>query len=36
MTIERAVQEYLQAHRTVEHRPKTLEWHQMVLAHFQQ
>jgi site-specific recombinase XerD len=36
MTIERAVQEYLQAHREVGHRPKTLEWHQMVLAHFQQ
>ncbi len=36
LTIERAVEEYLQAHRTVEHRPKTLEWHQMALAHFQQ
>ncbi len=36
LTIERAVQEYLQAHRTVEHRLKTLEWHQMVLSHLQQ
>ena len=36
LTIERAVQEYLQAHREVGHRPKTLEWHHMVLAHFQQ
>ena len=36
LTIERAVQEYLQAHREVGHRPKTLEWHQMVLSHFQQ
>jgi site-specific recombinase XerD len=36
MTIERAVQEYLQAHREVGHRPKTLEWHQMVLSHLQQ
>jgi site-specific recombinase XerD len=36
LTIERAVQEYLQAHRTVGHRPKTLAWHQMVLCHLQQ
>jgi hypothetical protein len=36
LTIERAVQEYLQAHREVEHRPKTLEWHQMALCHLQQ
>jgi site-specific recombinase XerD len=36
LTIERAIQEYLQAHRTVEHRPKTLEWHHMVLGHLQQ
>jgi site-specific recombinase XerD len=36
LTIERAVQEYLQAHRAVGHRPKTLEWHHMALAHFQQ
>jgi len=36
LTIERAVQEYLQAHREVGHRPKTLEWHHMVLAHLQQ
>jgi len=36
LTIERAIQDYLQAHRTVGHRPKTLEWHQMVLGHFQQ
>jgi len=36
LTIERAVQEYLQAHREVGHRLKTLEWHQMVLNHLQQ
>jgi site-specific recombinase XerD len=36
LTIDRAVQEYLQAHRTVEHRPKTLEWHHMALGHLQQ
>jgi len=36
LTIERAVQEYLQAHRAVGHRPKTLEWHQMVLCHLHQ
>ena len=36
LTIEQAIQEYLQAHRTVGHRPKTLEWHQMVLRHLQQ
>jgi len=36
LTIERAVQEYLQAHRIVGHRPKTLEWHQIVLCHLQQ
>ncbi|BCL83739.1 transposase family protein [Ktedonobacteria bacterium brp13] len=36
LTIERAIQEYLQAHRTVGHRPKTLEWHQMVLTHLRQ
>jgi hypothetical protein len=36
LTIERAVQEYLQAHRDVRHRLKTLEWHQMVLCHLQQ
>jgi site-specific recombinase XerD len=36
LTIERAVQEYLQAHRTVEHRPKTLEWHLMALSHLRQ
>jgi site-specific recombinase XerD len=35
LTIERAVQEYLQAHRIVGHRPKTLEWHQMALSHLQ-
>ncbi len=35
LTIERAIQEYLQAHRTVGHRPKTLEWHRMVLCHLQ-
>jgi len=36
LTIERAVQEYLQAHRKAGHRPKTLEWHQMVLGHLHQ
>ncbi|HET8842318.1 MAG TPA: transposase family protein, partial [Ktedonobacteraceae bacterium] len=36
LTIERAIQDYLQAHRTVGHRPKTLEWHQLVLAHLHQ
>jgi len=36
LTIDQAVQEYLQAHRTVEHRPKTLEWHHMALGHLQQ
>jgi len=36
LTIERAVREYQQAHREVGHRPKTLEWHQMVLSHLQQ
>jgi site-specific recombinase XerD len=36
LTIERAVQEYLQAHREVGHRPKTLEWHQMALGHLHQ
>ncbi|HTK11372.1 MAG TPA: tyrosine-type recombinase/integrase, partial [Ktedonobacteraceae bacterium] len=36
LTIERAIQQYLQAHRTVGHRPKTLEWHQMALGHLQQ
>jgi len=35
LTIERAIQEYLRAHRTVGHRPKTLEWHQMALCHLQ-
>ncbi len=36
LTIERAIQEYLQAHREVGHRPKTLEWHQMALSHLQE
>jgi hypothetical protein len=36
LTIERAVQEYLQAHRAVGRRPKTLEWHRMALSHVQQ
>ncbi|GHO84115.1 hypothetical protein [Dictyobacter formicarum] len=36
LTMERAVQEYLQAHHKVGHRPKTLEWHHMVLSHLQQ
>jgi site-specific recombinase XerD len=36
LTIARAIQQYLQAHRTVGHRPKTLEWHQTVLAHLHQ
>jgi len=35
LTIARAVQEYLQAHRSVADRPKTLEWHQTALTHFQ-
>ena len=35
LTIERAIQEYLRAHREVGHRPKTLEWHQMALSHLQ-
>jgi site-specific recombinase XerD len=35
LTIERAIQQYLQAHRAVEHRPKTLEWHQTALGHLQ-
>jgi site-specific recombinase XerD len=33
LTIERAIQQYLQAHRAVEHRPKTLQWHQTALGH---
>src|SRR5260221_11287398 len=36
LTIERAIQEYLRAHREVGHRPKTLEWHHMALSHLQQ
>ncbi len=36
LTVARAIQQYLQAHRTVGHRPKTLEWHQTVLAHLHQ
>ncbi|HEX4204111.1 MAG TPA: tyrosine-type recombinase/integrase, partial [Ktedonobacteraceae bacterium] len=36
LTIERAIQKYLQAHRKAGHRPKTLEWHQMVLSHLHQ
>jgi site-specific recombinase XerD len=36
LTIERAIQEYLQAHREVGHRPKTLEWHHMALCQLQQ
>jgi site-specific recombinase XerD len=36
LTIERAIQEYLQAHREVGHRPKTLEWHHMALSHLHQ
>jgi site-specific recombinase XerD len=35
LTMERAIQEYLQAHREVGHRPKTLEWHHMALGHLQ-
>jgi len=31
LTIERAIQSYLQAQRTARHRPKTLEWHQAAL-----
>jgi len=36
LTMERAIQEYLQAHREVGHRPKTLEWHHMALCHLHQ
>jgi site-specific recombinase XerD len=36
LTMERAIQEYLQAHREVGHRPKTLEWHHMALCHLRQ
>lgn len=36
LTIQRAIQQYLQAHRTVGHRPKTLEWHQIALGHVQE
>jgi hypothetical protein len=36
LTMQRAVREYLQAHREVGHRPKTLEWHHMALCHLQQ
>ena len=36
LTIERGIQEYLQAHREVGHRPKTLEWHHMALCHLHQ
>lgn len=36
LTIERAIQQYLKAHRKAGHRPKTLEWHQMALAHLHQ
>jgi hypothetical protein len=36
LTIERAIQEYLQAQREVGHRPKTLEWHHMALGHLHQ
>jgi site-specific recombinase XerD len=35
LTIERAVQSYLQAHRKARYRPKTLEWHQRALCQFQ-
>ncbi len=35
LTIERAIHSYLQAHRTARHRPKTLEWHRMVLHQLQ-
>ena len=35
LTLKRAIQEYLRAHREVGHRPKTLEWHQMALSHLQ-
>jgi site-specific recombinase XerD len=36
LSIDRAIQEYLQAHREVGHRPKTLEWHHMALCHLHQ
>jgi site-specific recombinase XerD len=36
LSIERAIQQYLQAHREVGHRPKTLEWHHMALSHLHQ
>jgi len=35
LTIARAIQSYLQAHRKARHRPKTLEWHQTVLHQLQ-
>jgi len=35
LTIERAIQSYLQAHRKARHSPKTIEWHQTALKQFQ-
>jgi site-specific recombinase XerD len=35
LSIERAIQSYLQAHRKARHRPKTLEWHPTALCQFQ-
>lgn len=35
LTIEEAIQAYLQTHHKARHGPKTLEWHQMALRHLQ-
>jgi site-specific recombinase XerD len=35
VTIEQAIESYLQEHRRAKHSPKTLEWHQTALSHFQ-
>ena len=35
LTIEGAIQSYLQTHHIARHSPKTLEWHQMALRHLQ-
>ncbi len=35
LTIEGAIQSYLQTHDKARHGPKTLEWHQMALRHLQ-
>ncbi len=36
VTIEQAIESYLQEHRRAKHSPKTLEWHQTALSYFQQ